>query len=408
VEGGETPATTKEVAVATFTRRAKRLARVVREARMFARAMQSPRHPILAQVVVTRRCNLACTYCNEFDRVSLPVPTADLLRRVDRLADLGTSIITVTGGESLLHPKLDTVIARIRERGAMAVLLTNGFLLNRDRIRRLNHAGLDYLQLSIDNIEPDAVSKKSLSLLDRRLEELAACAEFQVTINSVVGAGANDPEDAHTIALRARALGFTSTVGVVHDGAGQLRPLGARHRDVVDRILRLAPSLFSFAQLGHFQENVIRGVPNRWHCRAGGRFLYICEDGLVHYCSQQRGRPGIPLETYSAADLAREADFPKPCAPFCTLSCVHQVAMLDSFRERPAGALAAMMDERKKGDPGFKVPMLVTLLSRTFLDQRRRTLTARVALRMLRVKRQANHADAPRALPAGGRREDYS
>jgi MoaA/NifB/PqqE/SkfB family radical SAM enzyme len=357
--------------MATFTRRAKRALRVLREVRMFARAMQSPRHPILAQLVVTRRCNLACAYCNEFDRVSPPVPTADLLRRVDRLADLGTSIITLTGGESLLHPELDTVIARIRKRGAMAVLLTNGFLLNTERIRRLNRAGLDYLQLSIDNLKPDAVSKKSLSLLDRRLEELAACAEFQVTINSVVGAGANDPEDAHTIALRARALGFTSTVGVVHDGAGQLRPLEDRHRDVVDRILRLAPSLFSFAQLGHFQENVIRGLPNSWHCRAGGRFLYVCEDGLVHYCSQQRGRPGIPLDTYAAANLVRETEFPKSCAPFCTLSCVHQVAMLDRFREQPHETLAAMLEARKARDPGFRVPAAVRMLSWACLNPRR-------------------------------------
>ena len=373
--------------MAMLARRAKRALRVLREARMFTRAMRSPRHPILAQVVVTRRCNLACAYCNEFDRVSPPVPTADLLRRIDRLADLGTSIITLTGGEGLLHPELDSLIARIRQRGAMAVLLTNGLLLNRDRIRRLNRAGLDYLQLSIDNLKPDAVSKKSLSLLDRRLEELAACAEFQVTINSVVGAGGNPPEDAFTIAMRARALGFTSTVAILHDGAGQLRPLGDRHRDVVDRILRLAPSFFSFAQLGHFQENVIRGLPNRWRCRAGGRFLYVCEDGLVHYCSQQRGRPGIPLETYSAADLAREADHPKPCAPFCTLPCVHQVAMLDRFREQPHDALAAMLDARKAHDPSLTVPAAVRMLSRVFLDPRRQEGAARVALRALGVER---------------------
>ena len=372
--------------MAMLARRAKRALRVLRETRMFARAMQSPRHPILAQVVVTRRCNLACAYCNEFDRVSPPVPTADLLRRIDRLADLGTSIITLTGGESLLHPELDSLIARIRQRGAMAVLLTNGFLLNRDRIRRLNRAGLDYLQLSIDNLKPDAVSKKSLSLLDRRLEELAACAEFQVTINSVVGAGGNPPEDACTIAMRARALGFTSTIGVVHDGAGQLRPLEDGHRDVVGRILRLAPSLFSFAQLGHFQENVVRGLPNRWRCRAGGRFLYVCEDGLVHYCSQQRGRPGIPLETYSAADLAREADHPKPCAPFCTVSCVHRVAMLDRFREEPHDALAAILDARKAHDPGFRAPAAVRMLSWAFLGPRRQEGAANAALRALGVE----------------------
>ena len=364
----------------------RRTFRTLREARLFARAMQSARHPIVAQMVVTRRCNLACAYCSEFDHASAPVPTADLLGRVDRLADLGTAIITLSGGEPLLHPGLEEVVARIRARGAMATLLTNGLLLTRDRILRLNRAGLDYLQISIDNVNPDSVSKKSLTLLDSRLADLAAIAEFQVTINSVVGACVGRPEDAYEVALRARALGFTSTVGVVHDSHGQLLPLRDDHRDVVDRILQLTPSFFSFAQFGHFQENIIRGVPNHWHCRAGGRFLYICENGLVHRCSQRRGLPAVPLDAYSAADLAREADRPKTCAPFCTVSCVHQVALLDMIRERPGETLAAMLEERKRRGPGFRTPMLVRLLSWAFLSPSRRKLSAGLALRALGLK----------------------
>lgn len=351
----------------SLARRARRVLRTLREARLFARAMRSPRHPVAAQLIVTRRCNLACAYCSEFDHASAPVPTADLLRRVDHLAGLGTSIITLSGGEPLLHPDLEAVVARVRSRGAMAVVLTNGFLLSERRVRALNRAGLDYLQISIDNVEPDATSKKSLSLLDRRLAALAAHAEFQVTINSVVGAGAGGCDDAYRIAVRARALGFTSTVGVIHDRAGQLQPLNAAQRDVVARILALAPSFYSFTQFAHFQRNVIRGLPNRWHCPAGGRFLYVCEDGLVHDCSQQRGRPGVPLETYTRADLAREADRPKACAPFCTVSCVHLVALLDSLRERPRETLDALIDERRAQDAAFRVPFLVQLLAWTFI-----------------------------------------
>src|SRR5207248_2735559 len=43
----------------------------------------------------------------------------------------------------------------------------------------------------------------------------------------------------------------------------------------------------------------IRGQENNWRCRAGARYLYICEDGLVHYCSQQRGYPAKPLDEYT-------------------------------------------------------------------------------------------------------------
>jgi hypothetical protein len=53
----------------------------------------------------------------------------------------------------------------------------------------------------------------------------------------------------------------------------------------------------------------------------------------VHYCSQQRGHPGIPLEDYSPADILREYFTEKSCAPYCTISCVHQVSVLDRWRD---------------------------------------------------------------------------
>jgi hypothetical protein len=49
------------------------------------------------------------------------------------------------------QPELYAIIARIRERGAIATLITNGLLLTPERIQKLNAAGLDYLQISIDN-----------------------------------------------------------------------------------------------------------------------------------------------------------------------------------------------------------------------------------------------------------------
>jgi len=85
--------------------------------------------------------------------------------------------------------------------------------------------------------------------------------------------------------------------------------------------------------LNHFQEKIADGEPNDWKCRAGARYVYICEDGLVHYCSQQRGYPGIPLTEYSLADVKREYNTKKGCAPHCTVSCVHQTSMMDFWRD---------------------------------------------------------------------------
>src|SRR5262249_58065590 len=124
-------------------------------------------------------------------------------------------IIPFRGGEPMLHPELDAISRRIRSRGAIATLITNGYLLTPERIRRLNCAGLDYLQISIDNVDPDETSKKSLKVLDRKLEWLAAHAEFEVTVNSVLGSPVRNPQDSRTIAKRARQLRLGSTVGIL-------------------------------------------------------------------------------------------------------------------------------------------------------------------------------------------------
>lgn len=312
-------------------RRASKSVRLrVREIRMIARGLLSTDHPVLAHVIPMRRCNLACAYCNEFDDHSKPVSVETMRQRLDRLADLGTSITTISGGEPLLHPDLDRIIAHVRRRGMIAGLITNGYLLTADRVKRLNRAGLDHLQISIDNVLPDEVSKKSLKVLDRKLQVLAEHAEFHVNINSVVGGGIRDPEDALVVGRRALELGFTSTVGIIHDGDGQLEPLGDREREVYLAMRSMEKS--SYARINYFQDNIAQGKENGWRCRAGSRYLYICEDGLVHYCSQQRGYPAKPLMEYTLEDIRREYRTAKSCAPRCTVACVHQVSYLDFWR----------------------------------------------------------------------------
>ena len=319
-------------------RRAKALNRNLRGTAMAARALASTEHPLLAHIIPVRRCNLACTYCNEFDDFSKPVPTEEMFRRIDKLGSLGTAVVTISGGEPLLHPELDDIIRRIRQNGMIAGLITNGYLLVAERIQRLNRAGLEWLQISIDNLNPDEVSKKSLKVLDKKLQLLSEYADFHVNINSVVGSGIHHPQDALIIGKRALELGFTSTIGIIHDGSGQLQPLAEEERRIYEEMKSWEKS--SFTRINAFQDNIAQGLPNDWRCRAGGRYLYICEDGLVHYCSQQRGYPGMPLATYTREDMRREYLTEKSCAPHCTVSCVHQVSIFDSWRgpQHPAPA----------------------------------------------------------------------
>src|SRR5438132_11529558 len=167
--------------------------RKARSLREFARGLADTAHPLPVQIIPIRRCNIDCGYCNEYDKVSEPVPTGVMKQRIDRLAELGTSVVAFSGGEPMLHPDLDELLRHIRSRGMMAGLITNGYFLVPKRIEALNRAGLDFLQISIDNVEPDEVSKKSLRVLDKKLQDLRHYADFDVNINPVTGGGIKTP-----------------------------------------------------------------------------------------------------------------------------------------------------------------------------------------------------------------------
>jgi hypothetical protein len=86
-------------------------------------------------------------------------------------------------------------------------------------------------------------------------------------------------------------------------------------------------------------------------------------------------------------DIRREGARPKGCAPFCTISCVHQTAMLDEFRERPRETLNGILDRRRALDPHFRPPAAVGILSWLFLDRRRRGFFGKLIVSALRLKR---------------------
>ena len=139
-----------------------------------------------------------------------------------------------------------------------------------------------------------------------------------------------NPQDAVAVGTRALELGFTSTIGIIHDSSGQLKPLRPEERAVYRRMKSFEKK--NYSRFNHFQDAIADGKPNNWRCRAGSRYLYVCEDGLVHYCSQQRGYPAKPLEQYTIDDIRREFVTEKSCAPHCTVSCVHQISYIDHWR----------------------------------------------------------------------------
>lgn len=297
-----------------------------------ARMIFEPTAPVLVQMVVTRRCNLACAYCNEYDDVSAPLPFEHLVAQIDHVAALGTIVLTLTGGEPLLHPRLHELVAHAVRKGLVVTTITNGYPVTRTWIERLNAARLSFLQISIDNLEPNEVSQKSLSKLGRKLSLLQEHATFGVNVNAVLGS--STPAATRELVRTVEQFGFYMTVGLMHGAGGQLdaglagRELAALYRELRDRSKKTV-----FHRGGEGWEDVmIEGGAAPFKCRAGSRYLYVDELGKVSYCSQRRGDPGTPLLEYGRPQLRAAFDAPKGCESKCTIACVRRASIYDAWR----------------------------------------------------------------------------
>lgn len=287
--------------------------------------------PWLAQVVVTRRCNLTCGYCTEYDRTSDPAPYDELASRLAKLAELRAWAVCLTGGEPTLHPRLPDLVAEMKRLGfKRRMLITNGTRLTSKLIDALNDAGLTDMQISVDGVKPNKVTAKTLQPLRKKLELLAETAKFRVVMSGVIGSA--PPQDVLEVVDFAKAHGFTPRVLLVHDQDGQLR---LSHEELIayDEAKR---RIGDRANEAHgYRGKMIESGEAPFKCRSGSRYLYVDEFGSVHWCYQTRGVFSKDLLAYSYADLKEQFDTPKSCSAHCTIGCARTASATDEWRSQP-------------------------------------------------------------------------
>ena len=143
----------------------------------------------------------------------------------------------------------------------MAGLITNGFYLRPDRIKRLNRAGA---RVPADQHRQRQARRDLAEEPEDARQEAAAPGRARASSRSTstrcVGAGMPNPEDARTITQRAAELGFSTSVGILHDETGQLKPLSARARCAIyDEVVAMGQGLYT--RINDFQRNLSTGSP---------------------------------------------------------------------------------------------------------------------------------------------------
>ncbi len=278
-----------------------------------------------------RRCNLSCGYCSEYDKVSDPIPVQVLEKRLQKLKNLGTFGISLTGGEPTLHPELPRLIRKCRELGFFRTgMISNGFFLRPDLIEALNEAGLQEMQISIDGVHANETTQKVLTNLKKRLRWLREHARFRVIVSGVLGAC--PPQEAEEVVSFARQMGFIPRVLLVHDNGGQLK-LNSEEVKTFEKIVRQLPK--TWVDFSNYRKRLVRDGSAPFKCRAGSRYLYIDEYGKVNWCSQTRSVWSKSLMDYTPVDLREQFHRYKACHATCTLGCARSASQLDNWRAQP-------------------------------------------------------------------------
>lgn len=303
--------------------------------------------PMYAQVAVTDACNLNCAYCDEHNPGAPIIPTELLCRRIDQLDALGVQVYDLLGGEPLLHPDLADVVRHIKSkrRGSnLVTVITNAFLIDDRKVFDLNATNLDFMQVSVDSIEPTAMSSKSLKMVMPRLLLLAKTASFKVEIQTVLNDHTYETYDAFRKMLN--GLPFAYGFSIMHEPGGRIAIRGQKFINILEKY-GVFEGIDYYGE--HLKEMLVGDFSRPWKCLAGFKYLYINSRGQVQWCAQQR-EYSRPLDEVNPAELRRNNRH-KPCEAGCSQNCVRMVSKMlgEPFQTMSASLRMAFSMRKESG-----------------------------------------------------------
>jgi pyrroloquinoline quinone biosynthesis protein E len=149
--------------------------------------------PLALLAELTHRCPLRCPYCSNplaLERAGAELDTATWQRVLSEAAELGVLQVHFSGGEPLARRDLEALVARGAGAGLYPNLITSGIGLDRARIAALAGAGLEHVQLSVQDADPasgDLVAGLAgAQAQKRRAAALVRDAGLPLTVNLVV------------------------------------------------------------------------------------------------------------------------------------------------------------------------------------------------------------------------------
>lgn len=259
-------------------------------------AFQTPvTAPYRVDLALTYRCNVDCSHCYNQRRESEEITAADWRRVMRTLWRHGVPHFAFTGGEPTLRDDLAELVACAEDLGAITGLLTNGVRLgDAALVARLNQAGLDYVQVTLESARPQVhdrmVGAEAFAATVRGIENAAAAGIHVLTNTTITRANAEGIEEIIPL-LKKLGTGSLAVNSIIRAGRSRDVDRGLAEEELLPLLRRLR---------GLAEENGMRFIwytPTQYcrlnpvendlgikQCTAGKYNLAVEPDGTVIPC----------------------------------------------------------------------------------------------------------------------------
>ena len=276
--------------------------------------MQPTANPYCLLAELTYRCPLQCPYCSnplELRRYSDELSTAQWVMVLEEAAQLGVVQVHFTGGEPLIRRDLDQLVAQARRLDLYSHLSTSAASADEAKLQRLKAAGLDSLQISLQDARaPENDWLAGATSFDRKRQaiEVAKRLEFPVTLNVVLHRYNLDRvQDIIELAVEwgvdKLELAHAQYAGWAFRNRAALLPTRRQVDDAVAAVHSGRERFGGQTEIVHVLPDYFQQYPKACLHGWGRVFLTVAPDGAVLPCQTAREIPGLDFPNVHHASL---------------------------------------------------------------------------------------------------------
>lgn len=269
--------------------------------------------PVYVHYGVTHRCNLTCKMCGLWKQgdKSTEMTAAQVDAAAENFRKLGTSAISLGGGEPFLRQDLPDIIMSFKSRGIEPRVLTNGLVKDDSLRQRVADTGLRHISISLDTADP--VLQDEICGRTGAWKDIMEAAGYWAEVirprrglgvfNCVIGRH-NFRTVASVIAIAERFGFYVSLVPIEHHAYHEKELSCREHEDMyfteedkLDlkralsrlKISSLAGSVFNSVPYISRSYGYLTHEPFPFRCRAGALSFSVSPEGLYSMCHYYKG-----------------------------------------------------------------------------------------------------------------------